>query len=159
MRRHDREITDRGEMIDILAGGSVCRLAFNDTDYPYIVPLNYGLDIKDDSVTLYFHSAKVGKKIEMIRRNRKASFEVDCGHTLVLEHSTGNCTMNYESVIGHGVIEFVPDNEKLDALKILMKHYRHEDFPFNEDIVPQTEVFRLKVSDMTGKRRQEKVKE
>jgi len=158
MRRRDREITDRDEMIEILDKCQVCRIALHDENFPYIVPLNYGVDIGGDNVTLYFHSAKQGKKLDLIRRDNRASFEVDCGHTLVLEHETGNCTMNYESVIGQGVIEFVPEGEKMNALRILMKHYRHEDFPFNAAMVPQTEMFRLKVIDMTGKRRQKKSK-
>ena len=61
--------------------------------------------------------------------------------------------MGYASVIGHGTIEFVPDAQKFDALKILMRHYHSEDFPFNTDIMKATTVFRLKVLDMTGKRR------
>ncbi len=159
MRRHDREITDREEMIEILDKCSVCRLALNDSDYPYIVPLNYGIEVTDNEVVLYFHSAKTGTKLDLIRRDNKASFEVDCGHTLVLEDEIGNCTMNYESVIGHGIIEFVPEEEKFTALKILMKHYRSEDFPFNTAVIPRTEVFRLRVLEMTGKRRQKRVKE
>ena len=66
--------------------------------------------------------------------------------------------MNYESVIGHGKIEFVPEEEKLSALRILMKHYRSEEFPLNEALIPSTEVLRLRVSEMTGKRRQKKAK-
>ncbi len=156
MRRHDREIKDFNEMIDILSRCSVCRLAFNQEGYPYIVPLNYGFEVIGSTVILYFHSAKEGTKLDIIRNDNRASFEVDCGHTLVLEHDTGNCTMNYESVIGHGTIEFVPEEEKLAALKILMKHYRSEDFPFNEAVVPQTEVLKMTVSEMTGKSRLKK---
>ena len=60
MRRHDREITDIKEMTDILYRCLVCRLAFNDKDFPYIIPLNYGIDVQDGIVTLYFHSALTG---------------------------------------------------------------------------------------------------
>ena len=48
--------------------------------------------------------------------------------------------MNYKSVIGRGIVEFVRDEEKLNALKILIKHYHEENFHFNEKIVPQTAV-------------------
>ena len=158
MRRHDREITEKEEMIEILNKCSVCRLAFNDIDYPYIVPLNYGVEVTAEEVVLYFHSPKTGTKHDLIKRDNRVSFEVDCGHTLVLENEKGNCTMNYESVIGHGKIEFVPEEEKLSALRILMKHYRSEEFPLNEALIPSTEVLRLRVSEMTGKRRQKKAK-
>ena len=44
-----------------------------------------------------------------------------------------------------------------------MRHYHEEDFKFNEKVAMMTEVFRVKVLDMTGKRRdnippEEKVK-
>ena len=44
MRRHDREITDKNEILEIMDRCDVCRLAFNDGDYPYILPLNFGIE-------------------------------------------------------------------------------------------------------------------
>ena len=45
MRRTDREITDRQELLDVMARCDVCRLALNDeSGYPYVVPLNFGMD-------------------------------------------------------------------------------------------------------------------
>ena len=153
MRRADREIKSFDEIIEVMNKCSVCRLALNSEEYPYIVPLNFGIKIEGQSVILYFHSALQGTKLDLIRRNNRASFEMDCGHTLEMNEKTGNCTMNYESVIGKGKIEFVPDEEKNNALKILMTHYHREEFPFNPKMLSQTEVFRLIVSEMTGKRR------
>ena len=71
--------------------------------------------------------------------------------------------MVYESVILHGIVEYFEDENKINALKILMRHYHEEDFKFNEKVAMMTEVFRVKVLDMTGKRRdnihpEEKVK-
>ena len=39
MRRKDREITDFNEIINIIKKCDVCRIALNDKDFPYIVPL------------------------------------------------------------------------------------------------------------------------
>ena len=50
MRRKDREITDREEILAIIRKCDVCRIALNDGDYPYIVPLNFGLDVQGDQV-------------------------------------------------------------------------------------------------------------
>ena len=47
MRRKDREITDFDEMIKIIEKCDTCRLALNDGEYPYIVPLNFGHEVKD----------------------------------------------------------------------------------------------------------------
>ena len=46
MRRKDREITDFNEMLEIMKKCDVCRIALNDEEFPYIVPLNFGLDIQ-----------------------------------------------------------------------------------------------------------------
>ena len=86
-----------------------------------------------------------------MEQNKKASFEMDCSHRLVTQD--GNCTMEYESVIGHGNLEFVSEDKKYDALCVLMKHYHKEDFPFNKDIMKKTMVFRLIVDFYTGKKR------
>ncbi len=153
MRRADREVKNFNEIVEILEKCDVCRLALNDKDYPYIVPLNFGMTVENGIVTLYFHSALEGTKLDLIRRDNRASFEADCEHALVTVEKTGSCTMNYKSVIGRGFIEFVPDEEKFAALKILMKHYHKEDFPFNENVVPRTAVFKMTVTEMTGKKR------
>lgn len=75
MRRKDREITDFNEIIEIMKKCDVCRIALNNEEFPYIVPLNFGLDIQGDQVFLYFHSAMKGKKLELIAKNHCAAFE------------------------------------------------------------------------------------
>lgn len=153
MRRRDREITDRNEMIEVMKKCDVCRIAMNDGEYPYILPLNFGLSLEDDTIVLYFHGADSGKKYELFAKDNRVSFEMDCSHQLVLDDEKKTCTMKYESVIGQGRIEIVPDEEKMKGLKILMRQYRNEDFPFNSAAVPRTTVFKLVVEKMTGKRR------
>lgn len=153
MRRKDREITDFDEMMKIIAKCDTCRLAIHDDEFPYIVPLNFGTDIQDDTLYLYFHGANAGKKLDLIKKNNKVTFEMDCEHNIMMYDERMSCTMGYESIIGHGLVEFVSDEDKYEALKILMRHYHEEDFQFGTKIMPATTVFRVKVLDMTGKRR------
>ena len=153
MRRKDREITDFDEMMKIIDKCDACRLALFDEEFPYIVPLNFGTDVRDGQLYLYFHCANAGRKLDLIRKNNKATFEMDCEHNIILYEERMSCTMGFASVIGHGVIEFIDDENKLEALKIIMRHYHHEEFKFNTDMMKVTTVFRLKVLDMTGKRR------
>lgn len=151
MRRRDREVTDFQEMTAIMEKCDVCRIALNNDGYPYILPLNFGMAVREGTVELYFHGAAEGTKYELIEKDNRAAFEMDCGHKLRLETDTGNCTMDYESVTGQGHIEMIPDDEKSHVLQILMKHYRGEDFPFNKALMPATKVFKLVVENMTGK--------
>ncbi len=153
MRRKDREITEFDDIIAIIKKCDVCRIALNDDGYPYILPLNFGLAVKDKTIELYFHGATEGMKYDLIQKDNRASFEMDCGHKLVTEikGESCKCTMAYESVIGQGYIEMLSDEEKYDALCILMRQYHQEEFQFNKEVMPSTRVFKLVVEHVTGK--------
>lgn len=153
MRRSDRELRDFAQLVRVMEQCDVCRIALNDGEYPYILPLNFGMKVRDGAVTLYFHGASEGKKFALMAKDDHAAFEMDCAHRLVLDEEHGSCTMEYESVIGYGRLEAVPDAEKYEALQCLMEHYRKEPFPFPEATIPRTAVFCLHVSEMTGKAR------
>ena len=154
MRRQDREITDKNEIIEIMARCDVCRLAFNDREYPYILPLNFGMEEKNGHIILYFHSALEGYKTELIEKDNRVSFEMDCKHELKYDEEKGYCTMAYESVIGRGRVEVLPDEEKANALRKIMGHYHHsEDTYFNPAAIPRTLVYMLSVEEMTAKRK------
>jgi uncharacterized protein len=151
MRRSDREVTDNGDLIDIIRRCEVCRLAISDEPVPYILPLNFGMEIVGEDTVLYFHGANEGKKYELIRKNNRVAFEMDCSHKLVSSPETGSCTMEYESVIGEGFLQFVGDGEKEHAMNVLMKQYHMEDFPINMNVMVRTCVMKLMIHSMTGK--------
>ncbi len=153
MRRADREIRKFEEIVKVMEKCEICRLALYDEPYPYILPLNFGMEVQEGTIVLYFHGALEGKKYDLIARNNHAAFEMDCDTQLLTILEDGNCTMNYESVIGQGIVEIVPDEEKVRALDILMAHYHEEDFPYNKAVIPRTKVFKLTVESCTGKRR------
>lgn len=158
MRRKDREVTDWEELIEIIRKCDVCRLAIQDEPVPYILPLNFGLEVVEGKALLYFHGAREGRKYELLAQNNRVAFEFDCAHRLVLLEEEKNCTMEYESVIGSGTVEEVPEAEKEHGLAVLMGQYRWQDFPYNKQVVPATKVLRLSVEQMTGKRRMTKKK-
>lgn len=154
MIRSDREITDRVAQLAIIDACDVCRVALNGDDgYPYIIPLNFGVDVEGDQVYLYFHSARRGKKLDLIQQDARATFEMDCDHEFIFYDKRMSCTMGYRSVVGRGIVEILPEDEKKRGLDILMRHYHAEDFPYSEKLIPVTTVWRLKVENMTGKHR------
>lgn len=152
MRRTEREIKDFNEIIEVMEKCDVCRVALNDDGYPYIVPLNFGMTVEGEKVTLYFHGAKEGKKYELIEQDNRVSFEMDCSHRLVADKDSCSCTMKYESVIGRGQMEIVPEKEKYEALCALMRQYHKEDFSFPEEVMRRTTVMKLTVEQISGKR-------
>ena len=117
MRKGNREITAIDEIISVMEKCDVCRIALNNGDYPYILPLSFGMDYKEEKLTLYFHSALEGMKLDLIKKDNRAAFEMDCEGELEYHREKGYCTYNYASVIGMGKITFVEkDEEKMCCL-------------------------------------------
>ena len=153
MRRADREVTDFGEILAIIGRCDVLRLALNGEGFPYLLPLNFGEKVTDGRVEFYFHGAREGTKYALMERDSRASFEMDCAHRLVADEEKGQCTMEYESVIGQGRVEEVHEEQKEEGLRILLAHYGKENFAYNRAALPATRVFKLVVERMTAKRR------
>lgn len=151
MRRKDREVTDFQAILDIIEQCRVCRLALHDENYPYLLPVNFGFEVQDGTVVLYFHGAREGKKYDLMRKDPRAGFEMDCETVLCSDRAAGNCTMSYHSVIGQGVIRFLEGDEKVHALDVLTAHYHPEGFDYDKTVIPATTVYQLTVEHMTGK--------
>lgn len=83
MRRKDREITDIHTILELVSECKVCRLAMTDGGVPYIVPLNYGYEYADGALTFYFHSAKEGRKLEILKKNPTVSSSWTAGASLL----------------------------------------------------------------------------
>ena len=83
MRRSDRMITDREEIVDVLDSCKVFRMAVHDEEGMYIVPLNFGYTYEEDVLKLYFHSAGEGRKVDALAADPKVAIEMDTDHYLV----------------------------------------------------------------------------
>ncbi|MDF2543193.1 MAG: pyridoxamine 5-phosphate oxidase-related FMN-binding protein [Herbinix sp.] len=153
MRRNDRELTNMDDILEILKKCDVCRLAFFDEEYPYIIPLNFGFSYEGTELIFYFHGANVGKKIDLIKQNPKVSFELDCSHHLITGEKACDYTMEYESICGNGIAMVLSEDEKVNALTYLMKQYAKDTtFEFNENHLKAVTVFQVKATNLTAKR-------
>jgi nitroimidazol reductase NimA-like FMN-containing flavoprotein (pyridoxamine 5'-phosphate oxidase superfamily) len=77
---------------------------------------------------------------------------MDCNHQLITDEDPCEYSMEYESICGNGTVELLKDNQKIEALTYLMKQYTKESsFTFNEKMMTATAVFKLTVSEITGK--------
>lgn len=152
MRRTEDEVTNREEILDILKKATICRLALHDEEYPYIVPLNFGMEEKED-LYLYFHCARAGKKLDLIRHNNKACFEVEADTETVPGDKPCGWSMKFRSVIGEGHIEIIEDETGIrQGLDVLMEHYaRKGEYHYDERVLKKTFVLRLKVHRLTAK--------
>ena len=154
MRRSDREIKHREEILAVLSKCDVMCIGINSPDYPYVVPMNFGIEAVDDSITIWFHSAPEGIKLDRISKDPRVGFEADCSHNLITGEKACNFSMEYESVVGCGNISIPNDNEsKRRGLQSIMHHYAAEsDFSFSDSELAAVCVLRLDVMQIAGKR-------
>ena len=155
MRRKDREILDVEDIINIIDKSDICRLAMVDGSKPYVVPMNFGYEYDGDTLILYFHGAREGKKIDILQKNSNVCFEIDTSHELITDDIASKYGYKYESVIGDGMVEFIENvNDKVYALSKLMKHVGGENAPtnFDDKILSIVAVFKVSVNSFTGKR-------
>lgn len=154
MRRKDREITDPDRMLGILEACDCCRIGLVDDDgYAYVVPLNFGYSAKDGALTLYFHCAGEGKKLELLKKQGRASFQADCAHSLADGRLACDYSYYYASVAGRGKISFAADDgEKRRGLERLMAHYAPSaPTRFSDKHIAAVTVFSLEVTEWTCK--------
>jgi len=150
MRRSTREIKDKKELESIIQRAQVCRIGLSEDNVPYVVPMNFGY--KDNC--LYFHCAKAGKKIDVIRQNNKVCFEMDIDQTIVKpEGRPCGYSTKYRSVIGFGKAFLVDDlEEKAMALNIVTQHYSGGFYQFSEKELENVAIIKVEIDSMTGKK-------
>lgn len=153
MRRKDREVKDQKKIREIIAACHCCRLGFCDQGKAYIVPLNFGFTEKDGKYTFYFHGAKAGRKIDLIRANGYASFEMDTNYKLNEADEACEYSARFQSVMGGGEVSFIEDlEEKKKALGMIMRRYtEQETWKFPDKMAEATCVFKLEVEEMSCK--------
>ena len=139
----------------ILDKARVLHLAMIDGARPYVVPLHYGYTLTDGCLTLYLHSAREGRKLDVLRKNSAVAFVLE---TDVAPVSGGDLPCKYSavyaSVMGEGTATILTDpQEKRTALAILMKTQTGRDFSFTPDIASSVAVIRADVDAYTAKAR------
>jgi len=154
MRRSERAITDMDDIAGVVEKCPIIRLGLSDDGLPYIVPLNFGYSYNCGKLTIYFHGAKEGRKIDILKKEPNVCFEMD--HSFELKTGAEACQWSayYESVIGYGNASFVEDdNEKTAAMNIIMKRYGFEGVPhYTPAALSRVLICKIEVDTITGKR-------
>ncbi len=153
MRRYDRQVTDKNKIIEIINSCTYCRLGLCDEGKAYIVPMNFGLTEQDDKLVFYFHSAKQGRKIDLMQKNNEISFEMDTHYKLTSGETACDYTARFQSIIGEGKVYFIEDNEdkKIALDAIMYQSTKKRDFEYSDYWLNQVCIFKLEVSDLTCK--------
>lgn len=148
--RRSRQALSWQETEEILRRGTSGVLALAGAEgYPYAMPLSY---VYTQGI-LYFHCAKVGHKLESIRRCEKASFCVVDRDEIKPEAYT----TYYRSAIAFGRVRILEsEEEKRHAIEQLSPKYHPMDTPAHRKAVIDREyaplcMLAFTVEHMTGK--------
>ena len=153
MRRRDREITDSAEIDRVILSCHCCRLGFSSPDGAYIVPLSFGYSHDQGERVFHFHGAPDGRKMDLIKMDPFAGFELDTGYEVVPAEEACGFSARYSSVIGTGTLRVLEDREeKARSLSLIMEHASgRADWLFPERALDRTAVFTLTVREISCK--------
>jgi nitroimidazol reductase NimA-like FMN-containing flavoprotein (pyridoxamine 5'-phosphate oxidase superfamily) len=148
MRRDEREMTDPREMDALLAQERVMYIGLSSDDMPFVLPVFYVWS----GNALYFHSARSGSKIAIMKKNPAICFAI-CQYGGVVEDVLAcNYEARHRTVIGTGRAHFVQDDaEKIAMLHQLMARFSDKSFTFPSANLTATQVIRIDVTSMKGK--------
>jgi nitroimidazol reductase NimA-like FMN-containing flavoprotein (pyridoxamine 5'-phosphate oxidase superfamily) len=152
LNRPNREITSEDEVSGILKNGKFAVISLCRGNEPYVVTLSYGYD--KEAETLYFHTSKVGLKLEFLRENSLVCATVieDGGYV------KGVCEHVYKTAVFWGRMGIVSDaEEKKHGMNVLLTHLEQEDSTVKKYLLKaegsysKMEVLKLKITQIHGK--------
>jgi len=149
MRRKEKSIESMKEIEHIIQSENVLRLGLCVENQPYIVPVNYGYLNKQ----FYIHSAKEGRKLDLIAKNPNVCIEIERDNELVIGDEACKYTMKFKSLIGFGRATVLTQKEDVKmGLEVLMAQFSDSEFVFNEKAMSRVAIIRIDINEITGKK-------
>ena len=150
MRKKDKSIVEREILDKIIHESLICHLACCLDGQPYVIPISFGYDGK----TVYFHTARAGKKNKIFLENPQVclAFETDI-KLITDEESACKWTFDFRSVIASGEIKEISDPVLKNAgLNQIMRHHSGKDWEMPEKVIRKTKIWGVELKNITGKR-------
>jgi nitroimidazol reductase NimA-like FMN-containing flavoprotein (pyridoxamine 5'-phosphate oxidase superfamily) len=152
MQKKEREVKDRTKIKHLLKKCKYATISMCRGGEPYIVSLNYGFD--EDKNILYFHSANLGLKIDIIREN-----PIVCGTVVEdLGYVNNACSHKYRSIVFWGEMMVVQGiEEKKHGFEVLLNHLEEKPSKMRKKIFKDekayynTSILKLIIKKITGK--------
>jgi hypothetical protein len=151
MRKSEAEMGGRGEALQVLAQAPVVHLGLATGDRPYVVPLFFALV----GETLYLHTGRRGRKMDMLAANPEVCLQAEVGVELRPADQPCRWGAAYQSVVAFGRAELVEEaGEKRAALAALMERYAGggERWSFPEQKLAATAVVKVALREIHGRR-------
>lgn len=162
MRRADREVTNPEQIAAIVAACDIVEVAYADAEGLTIVPLNFGFDYDEATgkLTLWFHSAPRGRKLDAIRAaaggRLPVAFTMQTDCEVVAGRTTCNWGEAFKSIVGNGTASIIDNlDEARQGLALLMKQQAGmEHVEFTDQQVHAVTVWKVEADYLTAKVRE-----
>lgn len=151
MKPRKREVKEMDDVLGILARCSTVRIGMYDGEMPYVVPVSFGMEVRDGLPVIYFHCGKRGLKVDVLAEHPEVCVEADIfyGYELLKR----GIDTRYESVVGFGKCTLAEGEERIRGLELLCEHCGYAGHPVDVCLgLPITNVFKVEVESITGKR-------
>ena len=146
-----RPLSLQEELDRIIQKCDVCYIGMVDPqNEPYVLPFNFGYREK----TIFLHSARAGKKIDILKENNSVCVAFSTDHELRWVNEEVACSwgMRYRSVLAYGKVVFIDDyDEKVEALNVIMSNYSDLNFQYNKPAVDDVQPIKVIVDKMEGR--------
>lgn len=150
MRRYKQQVSELDCKTVLKQEKRAAFSVIGDGGYPYTVPIDFYYDEKEHRI--YFHSAKVGHKVDAIQRCDKVCLTVwNQGFK-----KEGRWEWNATSVVVFGRVKFISDDsiKKEKLRKLTIKYYPTKEEAEKELAGPgfeHAQLFAIEIEHMTGK--------
>ena len=154
MRRKSRELSKEDTEKLVLNEKRGIFAVNGDEGYPFAIPVNYFYDPENGKI--YFHGAKVGHKIDSLKRSDKVCFTV-YGNEWLKE---GEWACYVQSAVIFGRCRLTGDADvTLDKVRKLARKYYPSEEEIEKEIakdIKGVQLYEITIEHMTGKQIQEK---
>lgn len=117
MVHFEREVKERELIEAMLRQFHHVNLGLHDTDgYPYVVPLNFGFEIRDDRLYVYVHFMKKGHKLDLMKNDPRVCLEFSMFQDFPDRPYKGH-RHDYRSVIAKGDIQVIDAKEDYETFE------------------------------------------
>lgn len=112
MRKFESQIRDPALIAALLEMIPIVHVGIRDGDgWPYVVPMSFGCELREDRLLVYLHCAREGHKVELWRRDPRVSLTFSVFQNRPNDPYRGSIH-DYRSVMACGVIRQLPRGEK-----------------------------------------------
>ncbi len=144
-------IENREEIYHIIRMCKICYVAVSDKGFPYVLPMNFGLD----GNCVLLHSAQQGRMWETLKANPRVCINWTLGEELVWQDARVGCSyrVKSKSVLAEGSVEFVEDyDEKVRCMEKTMEQYSKHLFKFSAPSINNVGVIKVLIERLSARR-------